>query len=142
MAAAHCRSSPHHGPGSGRGPAPFSSATKTQPSRPMSSKTESVTDNPTAELKSLLREAEKALGSGGGEPGEKFDELRERLRAALVGTTLEVSADRFAQHVVVEGGDPSDSWFHLPPGRVRRIDLHGEPKVEVRALNTPEVVRP
>jgi beta-mannosidase len=64
------------------------------------------------------------------------------LRAALVGTTLEVSADRFAQHVVVEGGDPSDSWFHLPPGRVRRIDLHGEPKVEVRALNTPEVVRP
>jgi len=45
----------------------------------MSAKTETETD--ATELKSLLREAEKALSEG--EPGEKFDELRERLREAL-----------------------------------------------------------
>ena len=49
----------------------------------MSTKTESPTDNPAAELKALLREAEKALGSTTGEAGEKFDELRDRLRTAL-----------------------------------------------------------
>jgi len=49
----------------------------------MSTKTESPTDNPPADLKALLREAEKALASTSGEAGEKFDELRDRLRAAL-----------------------------------------------------------
>jgi ElaB/YqjD/DUF883 family membrane-anchored ribosome-binding protein len=55
----------------------------------MSTKTESSTDNPATDLKALLREAEKALGSTSGEAGEKFDELRDRLRAAL-------SNDRFS----------------------------------------------
>jgi beta-mannosidase len=64
------------------------------------------------------------------------------LTATLDGNRLEVSADRFAQHVVVEGGDPSDSWFHLAPGTVRCVELRGDPRVEVRALNTIEVVRP
>jgi len=49
----------------------------------MSTKTESPTDQPAVDLKALLREAEKALGSTSGEAGEKFDELRTRLRAAL-----------------------------------------------------------
>jgi len=35
------------------------------------------------ELKALLHEAEQALSSTAGEAGEKFDELRERLRDAL-----------------------------------------------------------
>ncbi|HWA28778.1 MAG TPA: DUF883 family protein [Lacunisphaera sp.] len=35
------------------------------------------------DLKELLHEAEQALSHAGGEAGEKFDELRERLRAAL-----------------------------------------------------------
>src|ERR1700709_425484 len=47
-----------------------------------SSKTDS--DSHTAEdLKALLHEAEQALSSTAGEAGEKFDELRERLRDAL-----------------------------------------------------------
>jgi ElaB/YqjD/DUF883 family membrane-anchored ribosome-binding protein len=50
----------------------------------MSTKSESTTlDNPTSELKALLREAEKALSRTGGEADEKFDELRGRLRDAL-----------------------------------------------------------
>jgi ElaB/YqjD/DUF883 family membrane-anchored ribosome-binding protein len=50
----------------------------------MSTKTESTTTaNPTADLKALLREAEQALGSTSGEAGEKFEELRDRLRTAL-----------------------------------------------------------
>lgn len=45
-------------------------------------------DNKTAapatdDLRSLLQEAEHALSHTAGEAGEKFDELRERLRAAL-----------------------------------------------------------
>lgn len=50
-----------------------------QSTHPMSARTE--TD--TSELKSLLREAEKALSRTSGDAGEKFDELRERLRDAL-----------------------------------------------------------
>jgi ElaB/YqjD/DUF883 family membrane-anchored ribosome-binding protein len=49
----------------------------------MSTKTESTTDDPTADLKALLREAEKALSSSAGEAGENFEDLRDRLRAAL-----------------------------------------------------------
>src|SRR4051812_35769140 len=37
----------------------------------------------TEELKALLHEAEQALSDTAGEAGEKFDELRERLRDAL-----------------------------------------------------------
>ena len=35
------------------------------------------------DLKALLQEAEQALSSTAGEAGEKFDELRSRLRSAL-----------------------------------------------------------
>ena len=47
----------------------------------MSQKTH--TEDTHQELKDLLHEAEKALGHTVGEAGDKFDELRERLRAAL-----------------------------------------------------------
>lgn len=49
----------------------------------MSTKTEASTDNPTAELKALLREAEKALASTSSDAGENFEDLRDRLRTAL-----------------------------------------------------------
>ncbi len=53
-------------------------------SDPMSAKTETENEvDPTTELKSLLRQAEKALSHSAGEGGEKFDELREKLRDAL-----------------------------------------------------------
>jgi ElaB/YqjD/DUF883 family membrane-anchored ribosome-binding protein len=55
-------------------------------------------DNPTAELKALLREAEKALSHSGGEAGEKFDELRGRLRDAL--STHHFSLDAIKQETV------------------------------------------
>jgi len=42
-----------------------------------------ASDDTHHELKTLLHEAEQALGNTVGEAGEKFDELRERLRAAL-----------------------------------------------------------
>lgn len=45
-----------------------------------SSSTESTS---AADLKALLQEAEQALANTGDEAGAKFDELRERLRAAL-----------------------------------------------------------
>jgi beta-mannosidase len=64
------------------------------------------------------------------------------LAAALDGDVLTVSTERFAQHVVVEGGDPDDSWFHLAPGATQRIVLRDPSRVEVRALNTTEVARP
>lgn len=47
----------------------------------MANKTE--TDDSRSELRTLLREAEKALSHTTSEAGEKFDELRERLRDAL-----------------------------------------------------------
>lgn len=37
------------------------------------------------DLKALLHEAERALSHTAGEAGDKFDELRERLRTALEG---------------------------------------------------------
>ena len=49
----------------------------------MSTKTETTTESPTADLKALLREAEKALSSGASEAGENFDDLRNRLRTAI-----------------------------------------------------------
>ncbi|HEX2861933.1 MAG TPA: DUF883 family protein [Lacunisphaera sp.] len=46
--------------------------------------THSKAESHTAEdLKALLHEAEQALSSTAGEAGDKFDELRDRLRAAL-----------------------------------------------------------
>jgi ElaB/YqjD/DUF883 family membrane-anchored ribosome-binding protein len=46
--------------------------------------TKQNTESTTADdLKSLLQEAEEALSSTAGDAGEKFDELRERLRTAL-----------------------------------------------------------
>lgn len=46
------------------------------------------------------------------------------------GFALDVSTDRLAQNVVIdaEGFDLSDNWFHLAPGRARRILLAGEGK--------------
>ena len=74
---------PHYGPGSGRVPATLPSATKPSSFTAMSTKTETPSDNPTAELRALLREAEKALANTTSEAGENFDDLRERLRTAL-----------------------------------------------------------
>ncbi len=48
----------------------------------MSQKTHAPEDTH-QELKQLLQEAEQALGHTVGDASEKFDELRERLRAAL-----------------------------------------------------------
>lgn len=52
------------------------------------------------------------------------------------GLALEISTDRFAQNVQidVEGFEVSDNWFHLAPGRPRRIALTGagKPSGEVR----------
>lgn len=48
----------------------------------MSEKTQTAEDTH-HDLKALLHEAEQALGDTVGDAGEKFDELRERLRAAL-----------------------------------------------------------
>ena len=50
----------------------------------MSTATSPKSESQTAEeLRALLHEAEAALSSTAGEAGEKFDELRERLRDAL-----------------------------------------------------------
>lgn len=52
------------------------------------------------------------------------------------GFALDISTDRFAQNVEIEadGFDVSDNWFHLAPGRPRRIALTGDgkPSGEVR----------
>jgi ElaB/YqjD/DUF883 family membrane-anchored ribosome-binding protein len=47
----------------------------------MSSKSRTAEDS--HDLKALLHEAEKALSNTAGAAGEKFDDLRERLRDAL-----------------------------------------------------------
>src|SRR5690242_4536425 len=52
------------------------------PENTMSTKSQTA-DDTHQELKSLLHEAEKALSETAGDAGEKFDELRERLRSAL-----------------------------------------------------------
>lgn len=50
----------------------------------MSTKSAQSTEPHTADnLKALLHEAEEALSSTAGEAGDKFDELRQRLRTAL-----------------------------------------------------------
>ncbi|HEY4248836.1 MAG TPA: DUF883 family protein [Lacunisphaera sp.] len=52
----------------------------------MSTATSQKTDTDTQssdDLKALLHEAEQALSNTAGEAGEKFDDLRERLRNAL-----------------------------------------------------------
>ncbi|MCD2173842.1 beta-mannosidase [Rhizobium sp. C4] len=52
------------------------------------------------------------------------------------GLALEISTDRLAQNVQIDvaGFEVSDNWFHLAPGRPRRILLKGEgkPSGEVR----------
>lgn len=48
----------------------------------MSDKSSTIEDTQ-QDLKALLREAEKALSHTAGDAGDKFDELRERLRGAL-----------------------------------------------------------
>ena len=49
----------------------------------MSDQTHTTESPATEDLRSLLHEAEQALSSTAGEAGEKFDELRTRLRSAL-----------------------------------------------------------
>jgi beta-mannosidase len=67
------------------------------------------------------------------------------LRARVAGSAVEVATDLLAQHVVIEapGFVAADSWFHLPPGATRVVELTGEGAIagEVRALNTLETVR-
>jgi beta-mannosidase len=68
------------------------------------------------------------------------------------GWALEIATKRFAEWVVVDvpGYRADDSWFHLPPGARRVLELHPEfpqaaqtPPVsgEVRALNCANSVR-
>ena len=45
--------------------------------------TEKNASRTTDDLKTLLHEAEQALGNTAGEAGDKFDELRGRLRSAI-----------------------------------------------------------
>jgi ElaB/YqjD/DUF883 family membrane-anchored ribosome-binding protein len=52
------------------------------PANTMSTKSH-TTDETHQDLKDLIQEAEQALGNTAGEAGEKFEELRERLRAAI-----------------------------------------------------------
>ena len=49
----------------------------------MSDALEKIESQAADDLKALLREAEQALGNTAGEAGEKFDDLRGRLRSAL-----------------------------------------------------------
>ena len=50
----------------------------------MSQSNNTTTESHTADdLKALLHEAEQALSNTAGDAGDKFDELRERLRSAL-----------------------------------------------------------
>ncbi len=49
----------------------------------MSDTTKSSESHTSDDLKALLQEAEQALSSTAGEAGEKFDELRSRLRSAI-----------------------------------------------------------
>ena len=44
---------------------------------------EKIESRTTEDLKALLHEAEQALSSTAGEAGDKFDELRIRLRSAI-----------------------------------------------------------
>lgn len=72
------------------------------------------------------------------------------LRQDGEGWVLDLSADRFAQSVVieVEGFLPSDSWFHLSPGGVKVIrlapragtDPAAKPAGEIRGIGIEAVV--
>ena len=61
--------------------------------------------------------------------------------------SLTLSTRRFAQSVALRLRDealPEDNYFHLEPGKSRRIVVHGKgPKLtgEVRALNASAVAR-
>ena len=69
-----------------------------------------------------------------------------------LGWTLIVSASRFAQavHAEIEFYHASEDWFHLPPGRSRRVrlvaaaDVTAPPSGRIHALNSwqPLSVRP
>ncbi|MGH8989491.1 MAG: hypothetical protein ACRDXC_13010, partial [Acidimicrobiales bacterium] len=63
-------------------------------------------------------------------------------RGALGRWELSVRSERLAQWVTVraEGFVPSDSWFHLPPGGCRVVELWPEPGVNVDGA-TPAVPR-
>lgn len=69
--------------------------------------------------------------------------LRAQCEQAPDGTwRLEIATDLLAQYVSIEvpGYVPADSWFHLAPGRSRRVALSGgdgehPPDGTVRALN-------
>lgn len=52
------------------------------------------------------------------------------------GWAVELSTDRLAQsvHLAVDGYRPEDDWFHLTPGRRRRIRLHPRPGTDVTAV--------
>jgi len=56
------------------------------------------------------------------------------------GWFVDLAADRLAQsvHIAAPGFEPSDDWFHLAPGRGRRILLIGQgvPQGRVMALNS------
>ena len=64
------------------------------------------------------------------------------------GWVVSMTADRFAQavHIVADGYQAEDNWFHLPPGRRRRIALrpdpgwHAAPHGVVAALNAAQTV--
>lgn len=72
------------------------------------------------------------------------------LRQDGKGWVLDLSADRFAQSVVieVEGFLPSDSWFHLSPGGVKAIrlapragtDPAAKPAGEIRGIGIEAVI--
>ena len=49
----------------------------------MSDTTQKIESHASDDLRALLQEAEQALSSTAGEAGEKFDELRSRLRSAI-----------------------------------------------------------
>lgn len=71
----------------------------------------------------------------GGPPVRRRTDLG--LSARLRGDLLEVSAESIAYAVHVEGDalDPEDDYFHLEPGRARRLRLGSPGPVRVRAVN-------
>lgn len=80
----HHRRNARSRPG-GRSPAgrtPSLSTDNLNPKNTMSDKSQTIEDTQ-QNLKELLHEAEQALSHSAGDAGEKFEELRERLRAAL-----------------------------------------------------------
>jgi beta-mannosidase len=63
------------------------------------------------------------------------------------GWSLDVSAQRLARwvHIEDDGFAAEDDWFHLAPGDMRRVRLHGDParppSGRVHALNAPRPAR-